>query len=74
MAKIQHSMKEIITELDAKIAQLEGNITKVSTKKTAKNDTALKQMNGSLDAAKKAKTLLMDSCCIGQVCDFDADI
>jgi hypothetical protein len=78
VATIQHSMKDVITQLDAKIAELEGYITKVSTKnqaaKTAKNDTALKQMNDSLAAAKRAKTALMDSCCIAQICNYDADI
>jgi exonuclease VII small subunit len=76
---INHSLSEIISALDAKIAALEDakNMLKnkiASGKPTEKNIQALEDVVEALEAAENGKVLLMASCCSGQNCDFAYDI
>jgi Type III secretion system, cytoplasmic E component of needle len=76
---IEHSLAEIISALDAKIAALENAKTMLknkiaSGKSTPKNIEALEDVVEALEAAENGKTLLMASCCVGQNCNFDYDV
>ena len=78
-SNINHSLAEIITALDAKIAALESAKTMLkdkiaSGKATQKNIQALEDVVEALEAAENGKTILMASCCTGQNCNFDYDV
>jgi len=75
---IQHTMKPLIDELDAKISQLESYKSQVdaavrSGHQLDMNTTALTQINDSLCAAKTARKVMMDSCCFVYNCNFQWD-
>ena len=77
-SNINHSLGEIISALDAKIAALESAKTMLknkiaSGKPTEKNIQALEDVVEALEAAENGKALLMASCCTGQNCDFAYD-
>ena len=76
---IEHSLADIISALDAKIAALESarDMLKnkiASGKATQKNIQALEDVVEALEAAENGKTILMASCCTGQNCNFDYDV
>jgi len=78
-SNINHSLAEIISALDAKIAALESARdmlkNKIATgKPTEKNIQALEDVVEALEAAENGKVLLMSSCCSGQNCNFDYDV
>ena len=79
MAIIQHSLQDVVAQLDVKMKELEQKRAELAQKvregKTSeKNDDALRKMNDSLYAAQGAKKLLLDSCCWTQNCDYEVDI
>ncbi len=76
MPTYQHSLGDVITALNAKIADLTGAKNTVKEKINAgksvsQNTAVLEEIIESLEAAENAKLLLQNSCCSGQNCDFE---
>ncbi len=76
MPTIQHTMKPLMADLDAKIKELEGYKGQVEAAvrdgyRLDVNTTALNQINDSLCAAKAARKVMMDSCCYVYSCEFN---
>ena len=76
---IQHTMREVVTQLEGKIKELEGYRTQIERKigdgtATPDNVESLRRMSENLSSAKSAMKLLMDSCCVVQTCDYKADL
>lgn len=76
---IQHSMQEVVAQLNAKIKELEGyrgQIERKMAEGTASKDNveSLARMSENLSSAKGALKLLMDSCCFVQTCEYKADL
>lgn len=76
---IQHSMREVVEQLDAKIKELEGYRDQLEQRvrdgsATPNNVESLQRMSENLSSAKGAKKLLLDSCCVVQNCDYAADL
>jgi phage shock protein A len=76
---IQHSMREVVAQLEGKIKELEGYRAQIERqmsegKTTPANTESLARMSENLSSAKGAMKLLMDSCCVIQTCDYKADL
>lgn len=69
MPTTQHDLHEVINLLNTKISELEGKRSLVAD--TPKNRATLSDMNARLTAAQEARTLLYDSCCSSQSCNFE---
>ena len=72
----QHSLGDVIAALNAKIAALQSARGAVQErisngKSVEQNNAVLQKINESLDSAESAKTLMNDSCCFSQNCNFD---
>jgi hypothetical protein len=70
-----HSLSEVLTQLNAKIAELEqkqGQIKEALSRNVnpSVNSVALQQVSESLAAAQCAKSGLEDSCCSSQSCNI----
>lgn len=68
MPSTKHDLHEVIKLLNTKIADLESKKKLVAD--SPNNRATLDQMNTKLAAAQQARTLLTDSCCTTQSCDF----
>ena len=68
MPSTKHDLHEVIKLLNTKIEDLESKKKLVAD--SPKNRATLDQMNTKLAAAHQARTLLTDSCCTTQSCDF----
>lgn len=69
MPTTQHDLHEVINALNEKIAYLQAKTLLVAD--TPKNRATLSDMNAKLAKAQEARTLLYDSCCSSQSCNFE---
>ncbi len=76
MPSHQHNLQGIIHQLTEKIAALEAVKDAIQKQivrghQLPQNSKAFDEVCESLEAAENAKTLLMDSCCTSQSCNFE---
>lgn len=68
MPSTKHDLHEVIKLLNTKIAELESKKSLVAN--SPKNRGTLDEMNAKLASAQQARTILTESCCTTQSCDF----
>lgn len=76
MATITHDLKEVMTQLNARITALENSRNEVQgsvnqQRSLPANTAALNQINARLSSAYAARALLRDSCCHSQTCNYE---
>lgn len=76
MPTIEYSLAQVVSDLNAKIADLEDAKQTVQAEidrgtRVQENQATLERINNSLSKANAGKTMLMDSCCSSQGCFFE---
>ncbi len=69
MPTVQHDLRDVHAQLDAKIRDLKENLLLVPD--IPQNQECRRQMNESLKQTENGKKILFDGCCFTQICNFN---